>query len=270
MNNGDRVHEALSCAGRGDTDAVASILSGGLSVDAKGNGGATMLIQAARHKRVETVHYLLQSGAAVDARNDIGWTSLNYAARYNRIDIASALLQSGAHIDTEANDFQTPLISAARYGHKKMIKFLLDSGASTEREATQTTGETAVIVATLNRHVKCLALLLDRGASTEAKDGGRTALLWAAEMWPLRGRKDIVEVVRVLLVNGGADIEAKDNSIGRTALLWAATKGHTETVELLLDRGAAEDAKECRIACMYAAANQHIELFEKLYRFCEK
>jgi uncharacterized protein len=93
--------------------------------------------------------------------------------------------------------------------------------------------------------------------------GIRTSLMLAAE-------KGHTETVRRLL-DGGADVQAK-NSNGWTALLFAAWKGHIPVVFLLLDhhhhQGGAVDAKECRIACMYAAAEHHIELFEVLYRFC--
>jgi ankyrin repeat protein len=61
-------------------------------------------------------------------------------------------------------------------------------------------------------------LLEDYKVDVEAKnDGGKTALLWAAE----NGHE---AVVKTLLAWNGTDPESKDND-GRTPLLWAARKG---------------------------------------------
>jgi ankyrin repeat protein len=51
-----------------------------------------------------------------------------------------------------------------------------------------------------------------------------------------------VSVGRLIDQHGAAIIDAKD-SRGDTALTWAAWGGHTETVSLLLDRGAGIDVK---------------------------
>ena len=72
-----------------------------------------------------------------------------------------------------------------------------------------------------------------------------------------------------LLLDRGAAAEATCND-GGTALISSAANGNVPVVCLLLDQGGAVDAKECRIACMYAAANRHIPIFEILYRTIPK
>ena len=47
-----------------------------------------------------------------------------------------------------------------------------------------------------------------------------------------------------LLLDKGADFEAKDDESGRTPLSWAAENGHEATVRLLLDKGADFEAKD--------------------------
>ncbi|RKK66491.1 hypothetical protein BFJ69_g15355 [Fusarium oxysporum] len=47
-----------------------------------------------------------------------------------------------------------------------------------------------------------------------------------------------------LLLEKGADIEAKDTGYSRTPLLWAAEEGHKTIVQLLLEKGAAIEAKD--------------------------
>jgi ankyrin repeat protein len=82
----------------------------------------------------------------------------------------------------------------------------------------------------------------------------------------LAARKGHTEIVGVLL-DKGASVDATD-ICGYTALINSAKNGHTEIVCLLLDRDV--NVTECRIGCMYAVAEGHIELFEKLYRSIRK
>ncbi|KAH7134386.1 hypothetical protein EDB81DRAFT_858982 [Dactylonectria macrodidyma] len=51
-------------------------------------------------------------------------------------------------------------------------------------------------------------------------------------------------VIAKLLLEKGAEIEAKDSEHGRTPLSWAAEKGHTAVVKLLLEKGADVECKE--------------------------
>ena len=47
-----------------------------------------------------------------------------------------------------------------------------------------------------------------------------------------------------LLLEKGAELEAKDKNYGRTPLSWAAEKGHEAVVKLLLEKGAELEAKD--------------------------
>jgi uncharacterized protein len=62
------------------------------------------------------------------------------------------------------------------------------------------------------------------------------------------------------LLDAGADIEAKDEE-GKTALIWAANEGYTETCAFLLEKGANVNAKNCNgcTALMYAANEGYAE-----------
>ena len=71
------------------------------------------------------------------------------------------------------------------------------------------------------------AVLLERGADVNSKSEYGTALAQAAEVGD-------VATVKVLL-EFGADIRARDPK-GRTAVMRAAQKGHTEVVRLLRGR----------------------------------
>ena len=83
---------------------------------------------------------------------------------------------------------------------------------------------------------------------TKYKEEGQTPLFWAAS--------DGHEAVVQLLIDKGADIEAKDR-YGRTPLSWAAEKGHEAVVQLLIDKGADIEAKNHygRTSLFWAAEN---------------
>ncbi|RVD89722.1 uncharacterized protein DFL_000717 [Arthrobotrys flagrans] len=79
--------------------------------------------------------------------------------------------------------------------------------------------------------------MLDRSADLEAKDKwGRTPLMWAVR----NGHEAVVR----LLVDRGADLEAKNNTWGQTSLMSAAENGHEAVVRLLVGRGANLEAKD--------------------------
>ena len=70
-------------------------------------------------------------------------------------------------------------------------------------------------------------LFLEAGMDPNAagKDG-KTALMVAA-------RGGYMEIVKLLL-DKGADVNAKDKKFEATSLIWAAVGGHSDVVELLL------------------------------------
>ena len=73
--------------------------------------------------------------------------------------------------------------------------------------------------------------LLDAGVDpNSANPGGETALMTAARI----GKVDAVK----LLLDRGANVNAKDAVHGQTALMWAVLENHADVVELLLARGA--------------------------------
>jgi ankyrin repeat protein len=85
----------------------------------------------------------------------------------------------------------------------------------------------------------------------EQTSSGYTALIWAA----VRGRVEVVE----LLVQKGAQLEAKDSTWGTTALISAALNGQRTVVESLLTLGSDPTAtdNEGNTALLWAAGRGH-------------
>eukprot|EP00964_Phaeocystis_antarctica_P065113 scaffold39231_cov60-Phaeocystis_antarctica.AAC.2 len=68
----------------------------------------------------------------------------------------------------------------------------------------------------------------------------------------LRGHTEVVQ----LLLDKGAPVDEKTES-GRTALMWASNNGHTEVVKLLLDKGASVNEKDKEGSTALMGASQY-------------
>ncbi|RBR25720.1 uncharacterized protein FIESC28_01473 [Fusarium coffeatum] len=99
-------------------------------------------------------------------------------------------------------------------------------------------GLTDLMVASYFGHYTVVKLLLNKGAEIEAKDSEYGL---TPLLWAVRnGYKAVVEI----LLEKGADIEATDTKRDQTPLSWATEKGHDAIARLLLDKGAEIEAKD--------------------------
>src|SRR5262249_36857323 len=91
-------------------------------------------------------------------------------------------------------------------------------------------GNTPLILASFYASPRCVALLLEKGADANAaNEDGVTALIRAATNY---------EKTR-LLVDAGANVRVRTADLGNTPPILAARRaGNSQTVKLLLERGA--------------------------------
>jgi ankyrin repeat protein len=115
---------------------------------------------------------------------------------------------------------------------------------------------------TLATRLECHDLmqqLLQHGAAVNGRDeSGRTALIDAAS----RGQ---AEAVRMLL-DAGADVEAKTKIEKKTALLLAADQGHVKIVQMLIGNRSNVNARDGngKTALIIAAARGHTDIVQLL------
>ncbi|KAJ3056374.1 hypothetical protein HK097_007211 [Rhizophlyctis rosea] len=129
--------------------------------------------------------------------------------------------------------------AAAREGHLEILKGLIRKGVNPAgyeyldpaiHKSRRAMGETMLHIAA-RRNDTALAEFLLNGASTEQTDEeGRTALHVAA----LNGATD---VALLLIVDYHCSVESRDRD-GSTPLVLAAQRGHVETFDMLIDKGA--------------------------------
>src|SRR5262245_2456533 len=119
------------------------------------------------------------------------------------------------------------LVPAIRRSDRQKIELLLRQGADPNSRNSE--GMTALMYAAVCADAPTMRVLLAHGADSNSQNpAGAPALMWAAG--------DIAKTK--LLVQAGADVNAK-SKLGRTPLIIAsATAGNLETIRLLLAKGA--------------------------------
>lgn len=168
---------------------------------------------------------------------NLHYANLHEAARNGKLDDVRTLLSDGADINAKDAAGDTPLYLAADAGHAPVVRLLLAHGADPNLKVER--GGSPLEIATYEgRSTECVQLLLDQGASFDP-----SVILHLASAYS-RDR-DKVDIVRIFL-DRGCDVNAVDprpNSTGETPLYDAVASNYRESVKLLLERGADANAK---------------------------
>src|SRR5262249_48367512 len=152
-------------------------------------------------------------------------------------EVVELLIKHGADVQYSHQGF-TVLMAAVEGGNRAVVQLLLSKGA--DAKLKNRAGWTALHAAAVASDRRIAEDLLAKGAEVNATDTiqDRTPLLWAAA----GGRADLVK----LFLDHGADVKARESLLGTTALICIAgsERGDHGLVSLLIDKGAAVDAKD--------------------------
>lgn len=140
-----------------------------------------------------------------------------------------ALLQQHVDVNAPDGDGATALHWAAYWDDSEIVDLLIAAGANVN--ATNSLKITPLALASENGNAAVVEKLLRLGADPEAaSESGVTPLMRAA-------RTGSVSAVRALLAHE-ANVNAKENDRGQTALMWAVAHEHPEVVGALIEHGA--------------------------------
>jgi len=230
----------------GDTEGVRLLLEAGADpgqfVD-DAEPPAPLVYAAVRTEcPAELVELLLAHGADPSALGPDGRSPYALAVGRGRADIAEVLIRHGADDDATAAD---RLLSACLHGDTDEAEIQLARDPAVLERLTDGQRGEAMTRAAENENIAALGLMLDLGFSVESRgeDGG-TPLHAAA----FAGSGATVQV----LLDRGADLEARDDSWDDTPLGWAIVGSGigpdtapdpdwVRTVELLIQAGARTD-----------------------------
>jgi ankyrin repeat protein len=238
------------------------------------------LIAASRDGLDRDVAALIAARTPVNATDDTGATALSWAVLRDNQSVVARLLKARANPNQPDANGVTPLMLAVDNNQPETVRLLLAAGG--DPELARPTGETLLMSAVRTGSAEMVKQLLARKVDVNARDARyrQTALMWAA------GKPAITR----LLLDAHADVAAAsrtwetmttnyspvvstvgntgipwlfDNEYrapagGVTALIFAAQKGDTESVKMLLDAGA--DVNQ-------ASADGTTPLLAALYKF---
>jgi ankyrin repeat protein len=214
----------------------------------------------------EVVKMLIKSGAKINEANAKGQTSLMHACASESVVVVKALVEAGA--DLGCVDASNPILNLALKGHAKLKpgeetpkklniqEEIQKINAATVNERNQQ-GQTRLIIASARGSVDTVRALIERGSDVNTKDfKGFTSVMGAAAA----GHTEIVE----LLLNSGAEVDAK-NSQGLTALALAVANGHLAAAKKLIEADARVEFKIKGLTLlMLAASRGYSEIVELL------
>src|SRR4051812_13940170 len=105
-----------------NTEAIRSLIRGGVDVNAPQPDGATALHWAAHNDDQAAADLLIRAGANVNAANELGATPLWLAAAQGSAAMVARLLQAGADPNVALEEGETPVMAAARTGTLEAVK----------------------------------------------------------------------------------------------------------------------------------------------------
>ena len=151
--------------------------------------------------------------------------------RTGTVEDVRTSIDSGADISARNLYDLTPLMQAVRYNADPQVAaLLLERGA--DIHARDRNGYTPLMWSVWNENPEIIKLLLERGAEVHSRSWfGLTTLMYAA-------RNSENPAVLEVLLNYGADIQARDSTYGMTPLMRAAHGNRNpEVIRFLISRG---------------------------------
>ncbi|WP_165069290.1 ankyrin repeat domain-containing protein [Paludisphaera rhizosphaerae] len=270
-------------AGAGHAAILGDLIAAGARVDVKDRDRGTPLGDASAAGHAECIRILLEAGAtpqpddlslaAMGGRVDAALVlldalsargiepkpeTLSSAVHSGSVDLVRLLINRGVSPNAPS-DHGVPALAAACLRGLDMVQVLLDAGA--DPNGADSEGKTSVWFSVMGPPAM-MRLLLERGANPEGRlesaTERRTPLLHLAGFdiqrmcgWSrdpdliVRVRERSLEMIGMLL-DHGADVEARDPADGHTPLMCAAEMGREDVVRALLKAGAKVDARDDR------------------------
>ena len=260
---------------------VRILIENGADIYAKTGKGFTPFLFAVRGGDFDIVRALVAAGADVNETGGEGTTALAVAIVNAHFELASFLLDEGAdpnadmpggsalHAVTRTRNYEYGTVvrpAAVQTGNmdalalaRKLIEYGADVNARIEKPLPRQggfdnnylrlNGATPFLMAARAADPTLMRLLLEYGADpTLSTTDNVTPLMVAAGMGYVQGQsigapEPRLEAVQLLL-DLGADVNAKTLKIEETAMHGAATGGVNAVVELLYEHGASLDAKD--------------------------
>ncbi|CAM9358006.1 unnamed protein product [Ectocarpus sp. 4 AP-2014] len=197
------------------------------------NEGMTALHRAAAGGHTNAARVLMLAGASVGLVDSKGFTALHYAIEGGHLPLAEDLVIAGADLEAKDGDSNTPLHLAAAHNDDNFIRTLIRRGVRVS--VLSKAGQQPLHIAVKREHVAVANALWKAGADPDVRFGD------LERCSPLQLARSDAEMTKILL-GSGADVKSVD-TLGYTALHWAAFDGIPEVVHAIVEVGADVEAR---------------------------
>lgn len=227
----------------GRPEMMEALLEAGADPSHLDQGGLNVWHAAAFSPSTDILDKLFRKSKTIEleARTSFGYTPLLCAVGSGRRDNVEKLLAQKAELSARDDLANGVLHWASTLGNPVILKFLIQEGPSLDVNASNSKGESPLLIATAKGHHASVAMLLDAGGDPHVKDeSGQTLLHHLASS----GRQDILTLLQsedILTSLQSKDITLDleaGNILGRTPLLCAVENGHVLMAKSLIDQGA--------------------------------
>ncbi|XP_076451719.1 E3 ubiquitin-protein ligase MIB2-like isoform X2 [Babylonia areolata] len=231
----EREHDGITpliCASlRGKHQCAVTLMDLGAdpNTSARGDFKKTPLSAVAEGKSEEMAELLLARGANAEYQYGSGTTLAHLCVVRNKPVIMKALAAHGANLDALDCDRHTPLYMAIK-ARRDEVTEVLAAAPQVNIHLRSQRGFDMIQLAAFENNSRALERLLARDSS-RVDQGDSTALHIAA----INGFADCV---RLLVLQGSANVDARQAGSRSTPLMLAAHKAKLEAVEALLEMGA--------------------------------
>jgi ankyrin repeat protein len=192
--------------------------------------------------RTDLVFDYLAAGHAADSKDGDGVPLIKWCAYYGDVSAIRFLLASGGTLEALGENLD--LAAAAFHGHWRLCQFLIERGADPNRpqgDAGETPLHSALCKADSLAHARVIRVLLAAGAKPDC-------------------------VTKPGVETGGFMRDCRTKA--ETPLHRAAAFGSEEAIQLLLDAGAAKDAKDMNGDSPLTWASWHLRPASVLRKLC--
>jgi len=254
---------------------IKTLLPAGVDIEAKNNWNRTPLHQAIISNRRDCFDILLRNGANINVADARGMSPLHWAAKTGHVDIIGLLLGKGANRYEYDLEGSQPMHQAAWVGQVLAIETLVFERSDLDNKTKQ--GETLLHIACVNKNLELATYLLDNGVEVNPEAVPQPSLMNSLSKFKIIGTsmtplhyaccKGNYEMA-LLLLDRNAWVNAPTPQ-GATALMMATESEDTNTVNLLLNRGAKVNANmsgNLTTALHIAARRGDLETVQQLCR----
>jgi ankyrin repeat protein len=129
---------------------------------------ATLLILAAKNRRLKTCRMLIEMGADIYLSDRDGRTALHFSFMQGYIDIIKILIESGADINVEDEHGWRPIHEAVQLNRIDLVQMLLDEGAKIDGQTSA--GSTILHISCMHGFTDLTRILISEGADLHTID----------------------------------------------------------------------------------------------------